>query len=33
MLSSMLPKYVDFTGADVLFLYCDELVNNSSLLK
>ena len=33
MLSSMLPEYVDFTGADVLFLYCDELVNNSSLLK
>ena len=33
MLSSMLPKYIDFTGADVLFLYCDELVNNSSLLK
>lgn len=33
MLSSMLPKYVDVTGADVLFLYCDELVNNSSLLK
>lgn len=33
MASALLPKYVDFTGADVLFLYADRLVNNSALLK
>lgn len=33
MASSLLPQYVDFTGADVLFLYADRLINNSALLK
>jgi len=33
MASALLPQYVDFTGADVLFLYADRLVNNSALLK
>ncbi|MBR6521446.1 MAG: hypothetical protein IKT47_02140 [Oscillospiraceae bacterium] len=33
MVSSLLPNYVSFNNADVLFLYCDELVNSSFLLK
>ena len=33
MVSALLPNYVDFTNADVLFLYCDELANSSFLLK
>ena len=33
MVSSLLPQYVDFEGADVLFLYADRLINNSALLK
>ena len=33
MVSMLLPQYVDFTNAEVLFLYCDELVNKSLLLK
>lgn len=33
MVSALLPNYVSFKNADVLFLYCDELVNSSFLLK
>lgn len=33
MVSALLPNYVNFKNADVLFLYCDELVNSSFLLK
>ena len=33
MLSDLLPDYVDFTGAAVLFLYSDRIINNSLLLK
>ena len=33
MHSSLLPEYVDFTDADVLFLYSDRLANDSLLLK
>ncbi len=33
ILSSMLDDYVDFDGADILFLYSAEMVNHSSLLK
>lgn len=33
MASSLLPTYVDFTDAEVLFLYSDSLVNNMLLLK
>lgn len=33
MVSFLLPEHVDFTDAEVLFLYCDELVNSSFLLK
>lgn len=33
MVSALLPTHVNFDGADVLFLYCDELVNSSFLLK
>lgn len=31
--SELLPELVDFSGAQVLFLYSDVLVNNSNLLK
>lgn len=33
MVSSLLPNYVNFKDAEILFLYCDELVNSSFLLK
>lgn len=33
MVSDLIPKYVKFENADVLFLYCDELVGSSYLLK
>jgi len=33
MVSALLPNHVNFKNADVLFLYCDELVNSSFLLK
>ncbi len=33
MVSSLLPQYVNFTGADVLFLYSAVVVNNSNLLR
>lgn len=33
MASSLLPKFVDFTDAQVLFLFSDAVVNNSTLLK
>lgn len=33
MVSALLPTHVRFEGADVLFLYCDELANSSFLLK
>ncbi|MBQ8508515.1 MAG: hypothetical protein IJ493_01270 [Clostridia bacterium] len=33
MVSSLLPRYVDFGDADVLFLYSTAIVNNSMLLK
>ncbi len=33
MVSDLLPEYIDFGTADVLFLYSDQLVNNSLLLK
>lgn len=33
MASSLLPKFVDFTDAQVLFLLSDAVVNNSTLLK
>lgn len=33
MVSSALPQYVDFGSADVLFLFSDQVVNNSLLLK
>ncbi len=33
MVPELLPEYVDFTDADVLFLFCDRVVNNSNLLR
>ena len=33
MASALLPDYVEFAGADILFLYSDQMVNNSALLK
>ena len=33
MASSLLPDYVDFTDAEVLFLLSDKVVNNSTMLK
>lgn len=33
MASAMLDQYVDFTDADVLFLYCTSLLNSGSALK
>ncbi|MGI6028379.1 MAG: hypothetical protein ACOX81_03080 [Candidatus Heteroscillospira sp.] len=33
MASSLLPQYVDFENADVLFLYSDALINNLLMLK
>ena len=33
MNSSLLPQFVDFENADVLFLLSDSIVNNSTLLK
>ena len=33
MASAMLDQYVDFTDADVLFLYCTSLFNSGSALK
>ena len=33
MVSDLLPQYVDFTSADVLFLYSARVVNNSSMLR
>lgn len=33
MASSLLGDYVDFEGADILFLMCDKVVNNSVMLK
>lgn len=33
MASSLLPQFVDFTDAQVLFLLSDAVVNNSTLLK
>ena len=31
--SSLIPQYVDFAGADVLFLFSARVVNNSMLLR
>lgn len=33
MMSSLLPQYVDFAGKDVLFLYNEQVVNHSEMLK
>ncbi len=33
MFSTLLPQYVNFKDADVLFLYSAQLVNNSLLLR
>lgn len=33
MVSDLLPQYVDFTDADVLFLYSARVVNNSRMLR
>ena len=33
MASSLLPQYVDFTGKDVLFLYNEQVVNHSEMLR
>ena len=33
MASNLLPEYVDFTDAEVLFLFSDKVVNNSTMLK
>lgn len=33
MVSTLLPEYVDFEGADVLFLYSGQVVNNPSMLR
>ena len=33
MMSSFLPQYVDFAGKDVLFLYNEQVVNHSEMLK
>ena len=33
MMSSLLPQYVDFAGQDVLFLYNEQVVNHSEMLK
>jgi hypothetical protein len=31
--SSLLDQLIDFSGQDVLFLYCTSVLNNSSMLK
>jgi len=33
MVSSLLPDYVDFTGADVLFMYNVAVINRSTMLR
>ncbi len=33
MAAELLPQFVDADGADVLFLFCDRVANNSNLLK
>lgn len=33
MTSTLLPQYVDFTGKDVLFLYNDQVINHSEMLR
>ena len=33
MASSLLDQYVDFTDADVLFLYCTSMFNAGATLK
>lgn len=33
MASSLLPQYVDFAGKDVLFLYNEQVINHSEMLR
>lgn len=33
MMTAALPQFVDFHGQDVLFLYNDQIINNSEMLK
>ena len=33
MMSAMLGSYVNFDGKDVLFLYGEQIINNSEMLK